>query len=544
MKIKHKILTYTTLCLLSPLLITLLLANSTSALTQTSTANAAIRVRSTCSMTATIDSGNEHTATMINGQYKEDVGLTTIQTFCNDPNGYAIYAIGYTGEDAGVAAGTNTVLHSNVLGSSYDIITGTSTNGLDNNDTSNWAMKISSVDGTYRPDILNGYNNFSLVPQNYTKVASYNTATDLDNPASTRLGSNLTTTYAAYISNTQPAGTYEGAVKYVLVHPSTQIAPYYMQDIDQWRHLLALNEQFTAIDERDNKTYTVALLADGNIWMTQNLDLCIGCAETATLTSDNTDLNLNYGDYTTEHGVLIWEPDTSTMTGTPATINASRSVSGWQNDNNHPYQAKTNDVYVYQFSSTDPYYGGTNSIWFNSLADCMSYNDHSKEQCMHYNLGTYYNWTAAVAMNNTSRYNNSEYNYYVMENSICPKGWRLPNGLTKEDNTIAASDFNKLFYDSGITDTLKTNNYVWDNISFTSNDGGISIAINPFYIGRTGFISASSLNNATDIGAYWTSTIFNSDRAYGLNYSDNKNSLNTTYPQNRFRGTPVRCVAR
>ena len=272
---------------------------STLATTQTKTTstNAAIRVRSTCSMTATIDSGNEHTATMINGQYKEDIGLTTITTFCNDPNGYAIYAIGYTGGDTGVAAGTNTVLHSNALGSTYDIVTGIAQSG----DISNWAMKVSSVSGTYEPNILNGYNDYSVIPQSYTKVANYSSSTDL-----ATIGSNLTTTYAAYISNIQPAGTYEGAVKYVLVHPSTQIAPYYMQDIDQWRHLLALNEQFTAIDERDNKTYTVALLADGNIWMTQNLDLCIGCAETATLTSDNTDLNLNYGDYTTEHGTLIW----------------------------------------------------------------------------------------------------------------------------------------------------------------------------------------------------------------------------------------------
>ena len=122
---------------------------TTSALDQTKTANAAIRVRSTCSMTATIDSGNEHTATMINGQYKEDIGKTTIQTFCNDPNGYAIYAIGYTGGDTGVAAGTNTVLHSTALGSTYDIVTGVATSG----DVSNWAMKVSSVSGTYAPTI-------------------------------------------------------------------------------------------------------------------------------------------------------------------------------------------------------------------------------------------------------------------------------------------------------------------------------------------------------------------------------------------------------
>ena len=143
-------------------------------LQQNISSNASIRVRSFCSMTATIEPGKQHAATMINGQYLADIGLTTIQTFCNDPSGYVIYAIGYTDGDAGITGGYNTVLRSSALGPTYDIPTDTNTSG----DTSGWAMKLASVPGTY-----------------------------------------------------------EGQVKYVLLYPSDHDAPagnYKMQDVEDW----------------------------------------------------------------------------------------------------------------------------------------------------------------------------------------------------------------------------------------------------------------------------------------------------------------------
>ena len=45
------------------------------------------------SASTTLDT--EHEATIINGHYQADIGQTTLKSFCNDPNGYAVYAIGF-----------------------------------------------------------------------------------------------------------------------------------------------------------------------------------------------------------------------------------------------------------------------------------------------------------------------------------------------------------------------------------------------------------------------------------------------------------------
>jgi hypothetical protein len=180
-----------------------------------------ITISQSCSMTSTVNT--PHNATVINGTYSgssypNGIGQTTLKAFCNDNAGFAIYAIGYTGNEYG-----NTKLHNDTLGSNYDISTGTYTSGTTVNST--WSMKLTSVSGTYAPTISNGTNNtenfttWHVVPQEYTKVAYRTAGTDTDN-SGTGIGSSLTTTYDAYISNTQPAGTYIGQVKYTLVHPN------------------------------------------------------------------------------------------------------------------------------------------------------------------------------------------------------------------------------------------------------------------------------------------------------------------------------------
>ena len=120
------------LCILSFLFLTL---PSVSA-SNLGSVRASVYVESTCSMSATVTS--EHNAILVNGTYSSEkypngIGSTTIQTFCNDGNGYAIYAVGFTNNELG-----NTVLQGTGLDSSSDIITGTATNGTSNNDTSNW----------------------------------------------------------------------------------------------------------------------------------------------------------------------------------------------------------------------------------------------------------------------------------------------------------------------------------------------------------------------------------------------------------------------
>ena len=544
-------------------------ANSSSATgvaSDSKTSTASVTVTASCSMTATVDT--THTATLPNGTwsggsgyYPDGIGQTTIQTFCNDPNGYAIYTVGFTG---GSTAGSNTVLHSSSLDTSYDIATGTATSG----NTSNWSMKLSKVTNSsqsYLPNnlsIVNGYDSYHTVPATYQKVANYSSATDAT------LGSKLTTTYAAYISGTQPAGTYTGQVKYTLVHPSSGTVPAAdnMQDVQYWGGSLAVGEEKTVTDGRDGKSYTVARLCTGysgenctssQLWMTQNLDLQIGGTYNGNpieLTSENTNLTTAYAadgttlldGYTVDaSGVIKWTPaGNATVTGSPATISDFSSsgstttvVSGWTNNSYAPYQAEGqlngSDVYMYSSGTTDY------DIIYNTLTDCTTAG-HTAAECAHYKIGNYYNFTAASAMNDSSAYIAQ---YTVMPNSICPKGWRLPKGIT--ENGTAISEFNQLLIAQGVTtgtdltgstDTEYTTNG-FDMIRATGAHG------DPLYFVRSGNVNGTTLYLAQSLGHYWSNTIATPGTySYYLRFTSG--GIWPAYQPYRYVGRSVRCVAK
>ena len=189
--------------------------------------NVSVTVPASCTMSGT--GMNSHTAEIPNGTYQANIGTTTLHAFCNDANGFAIYAAGYTGNEIG---GTNSnKLVGTAATNNATIVTGLATS-TPTPDVSNWAMKlaIQSDSGnttgtnavTIDSDTEGSFANYHTVPNEYKKVAHKNTATDMT--ASTG-GVKLTTTYAAYISKTQPADTYTGQVIYTLVHPSNGDAP-------------------------------------------------------------------------------------------------------------------------------------------------------------------------------------------------------------------------------------------------------------------------------------------------------------------------------
>ena len=167
---------------------------------------------------------DSHVATLRNRQYSGDVsayengiGKTTLTAFCNDYNGFSIYAVGFTGD---TMTGPN---HTKLVGvNGNDTISTAVYSSSDT--TSSWAMKLTKVtDGTiaYIPanmSIVSGFGDWHVVPDTYTKVAQYHANTG-SSATDTVLGGKLETTYAAFVSASQPADTYEGQVKYTLVHP-------------------------------------------------------------------------------------------------------------------------------------------------------------------------------------------------------------------------------------------------------------------------------------------------------------------------------------
>ena len=376
-------------------------------------------------------------------------------------------------------------------------------------------------------------------------------------------GTNSTSfTIGASASESQLSGAYTNVISFTVV---TNVATdftindlKYMQDFanlttgEKASVLTSMTEgtSYTLTDSRDGTTYTVALMADGNVWMTQNLDLLVGGTYTTesgvapiVLTSENTDLNQydTNGDgtgttfthyaYDSISGIITWTPTVSTLTGSPATISGT-TVTGWRNSNTGPYLAEGGDTYSVQ---------GTR---YNSLSACENNGTRTKAQCMHYHVGNYYNFTAAVAMSSTSAYTA---NNTVMPNSICPKGWRLPNGLTDEnsDGTAdKASDFNYLLEDYDITGTGGTNglDLVGGKSVGWATNGSTNIGLAPLYFARSGRINFTSLNYFGNDGYYWSSTVRDGSNAYSLGYDSS--DLYPAYQNNRSYGRSVRCMLR
>ena len=137
-------------------------------------------------------------------------------------------------------------------------------------------------------------------------------------------------------------------------------------------------------DTRDGKYYWVAKLADGNCWMTQNLDLDLSTSHT--LTPADTNISSN------------WTPRTSTTTST----SGYNSNSGDTGKSHNP-----GDIYYENTSGTD----------------------------QHYHVGNYYQWSAATAgYTGTSQ----------STQSICPRGWTLPSRSqfqTLINNGLTSSNF-------------------------------------------------------------------------------------------------------
>ncbi|MBR3055882.1 InlB B-repeat-containing protein [Candidatus Saccharibacteria bacterium] len=170
----------------------------------TVTSDVSVTVSSSCTFTA---GGGTYSESVVGGN-TATITANPITTNCNDPSGYAIYAIGYSGDS--YSATTHTDMISS-LGSSYNIKTdGTGTYG------SSWKMKLTNPsNATISGNFGSSYQN---IPSTFTQVATY---------ANNTTSGSITPSYQVAVSSSQPAGTYTGKVKYVLVHPNTTAAGTY-----------------------------------------------------------------------------------------------------------------------------------------------------------------------------------------------------------------------------------------------------------------------------------------------------------------------------
>ena len=267
----------------------------------------------------------------------------------------------------------------------------------------------------------------------------------------------------------------------------------YMQEINDSNKTTVLasmtqDTQDYLRDSRDTKPYCVAKLADGNIWMTQNLDHDI-----VTTTDFYTYANTDIGHGATPNTSAKWTAQTATYATNDTTW--SRSV-----DNPKSYDPGD----LCWNGTIAPDYIGTLSTY---AVACGS--------DKHYHIGNYYNWTAAVAMNDSSSYTTDEQD---VDQSICPAGWRLPtfSGNKSYDNLVTA-------------------------LSLTSGASG-NVQSAPAYFVYGGYWGGSSYS----VGGsdhYWSSVVNDDDGAYVFSFSRG-GYMNPQVVNIRDDGNSVSCVAR
>lgn len=207
----------------------------------------------------------------------------------------------------------------------------------------------------------------------------------------------------------------------------------YMQDFtSEMCGDMTQGDQVQLIDIRDDKTYWVGKLPDGNCWMTQNLDLDLSTS--VTLTPDDTNVSRN------------WTPSISTVTTITESFNGNnRGSAGRSYDPGNIYYENT--------SGTD----------------------------QHYHAGNYYQWTAASA--------GYSYSYGTSPQSICPKGWEWPDSnqyatLVSSGITSSTEFMNAPYYllRSGSVSTTSVGDVGSRGFYWTSSTYNDSIQVRPFEI--------------------------------------------------------------
>lgn len=224
-------------------------------------------------------------------------------------------------------------------------------------------------------------------------------------------GGTIDFSIAAHAPTNMSAGTYENVITFSVVANydtitlsdayalagrtpvSTPSGSYYtMQDMsmDICNNVDTLNSSLQLLDTRDDKLYWVTKLADGNCWMTQNLDYDIE-------QRDNT-LSLIDGTTTTSEGFATF---TSTKPST-IVVCALATSRGCSYDPGNYYAANGTSTADLEISCNSGINDG--------------------ENC-HYHLGNYYQQVAVV----------EEYN---LRPSICPQNWRVPT--VSMSNTLSS----------------------------------------------------------------------------------------------------------
>ena len=526
---KHK-LNYGHINSLSLFIITLLVSvfevSSASALTYQSSTNVEFTLNPTISIT--LSDPNLIIDNLTPGS-SNDSNIITVNISTNAGYGY------YMSATAGTSTGNTDLTNQSSPSAKF---TNLSSNvaTLSSFPDNNWGYSYSTDNGTTwisgsEGNTSTGYNGLPLDNDDSGPTGIILSSTD----SFTNTGS-IKFKIGAKASTTQASGTYTNTVNFYAVANPAPAAPAptpptscptpvpgltYMQDLTSSNKATILSNmtedsEYYLADKRDDKTYCVAKLRDGNLWMTQNLDHDIKTDGSVIYDNTTTDLGWNG----TSHSAAFWTPSAATY---------DTSTTTW------------NDSYTTP-ESYDPgnlYWNGR--LWPENQSDCEAAggswestgdSDYCSNPTLtsstgnsHYHLGNYYNWTAAIAMNDSGGYTTL---YADANQSVCPAGWTLP----KSGNNVSSGSFEYLFTQYG----WNSNSYMMENPNIWNTAIKLPLA---------GTWNGSLYNTGYD-GSFWSSVIYGSGVAYSADvfyggYVDPNHNGNGSH---MGHGHPVRCLAR
>ena len=250
-------------------------------------------------------------------------------------------------------------------------------------------------------------------------------------------------------------------------------------------------------DSRDGNIYTVARLADGNCWMTENLRL----SSDATISTTNTN-----NPVTVDNNVAIKNNDSNTS------AHLSPTSDSW-------CQSGISECYDQSYLNTNNTVLTIASPIFNQDFTSSSHKNFDDQI---YSYSNYYNWYSATAGNGIYSKTSGE-----VSGDICPTRWRLPvGGETEISGSFSGLDATMGGTGSGQSSSVASNNWrsFPNNFVYSGSQGGSSV----YYRGNGGY--------------YWSSTANGTSGADLLNFSSIYVGPGTvTY--GKSSGYSVRCVA-
>ncbi len=253
-------------------------------------------------------------------------------------------------------------------------------------------------------------------------------------------------------------------------------------------------ESATLTDIRDNNTYVVQKLEDGNCWMLQNLKLTKESIEAVSGPD---------GDY----------PNTANS----ATLNSE--TSNVAEGSTFTMPETTKNLSDFNSSSALAVYNGPDNA---GVTNQTGWQD---------GFGAYYS-SAVASVQSSNAYLYGGLPSTGTSESICPKGWRLP-AIQEEGGLGYEISFNRLVGDANTTWDWWNSQYTNNTLGFNNAAGGVFSNV---FFPAAGMIANGLLSSVTKAGVYVSTSVpfwFSQDQ--GIMYGwDNWNGSG---------GLSVRCLA-